>query len=533
MFGSKEKSRFLQNCHNPKTDTFNFGKIERYFLKSNKGNSAQSISDQTYHDLDMDEVYMLLDRTVSKVGQQYLYNTFRTIPADENRSKRFDTLIEIFRKDAPLKQTALIELYRLRKPEAFYIATLFQEEYIQKPKWFWLITLLSGLSFLTVLLTVFYPKFILLLLILLAGNFAIHYWNKNNIFQYTASIPQLLILHQVSKKLLETNAFGQTENLKESVRCMDKLSNQMRFFQLEAKMQSDIGQAFEAVLELIKALFLFEPILLFHVLKKLEAHRTQMETLFTFVGEIDTVLSIEAFRNTLPYWCESEFSNGQEKYFQAIDLYHPLIPEAVSNSITLENRSALLTGSNMSGKTTFIRTVGINAILGQTLNFCCASNFIMPRLHIHSAIRISDNLLSEKSYYFEEVNTIKHMLDASRQEHANLFLLDELFKGTNTSERIAAGKAVLGYLNQNSNFVFIATHDLELTDYLKEEYDLYHFSETVENGSIHFDYKLKTGNLKTTNAIRILELNNYPAEVIAEAKTVSETLQKVYDDKMH
>ncbi|MFC5270508.1 MutS-related protein [Adhaeribacter terreus] len=530
MFGSKEKARFLENCHKPKTESFNFGKIERYFLKSDKKNASQVISDKTCHDLDLDEIFMLVDRTVSKVGQQYLYKTLRTIPANETRSNRFEALIKIFRENAALRKLVLNELYRLRKPEAYYIAALFQEEHIQKPKWFWLVPVLSGLSFSSILLTVFFPKFILLPLILLAGNFIIHYWNKSNLFQYTASIPQLLILYQVTKKLLKTNAFSPTDELKEAVLCVEKLGKSMRFFKFEASMQSDIGQAFEFIFELVKALFLFEPILLFHVLKKLENHRAQLQELFTFVGEIDTVLSIDAFCNSLPYFCHPQFSNDQEKRLQATEMFHPLIPEAVTNSIELENRSALLTGSNMSGKTTFIRTVGINAILGQTINICCARSFKIPRLNIHSAIRISDDLLSEKSYYFEEVTSIKQMLDASQTGFPNLFLLDELFKGTNTVERVAAGKAVLRYLNQKANLVFIATHDLELTDYLQESYNLYHFTETVENGNIQFDYKLKAGNLKTTNAIRILELNNYPAEVIEEAKTLSESFRKVQAD---
>ncbi len=176
----------------------------------------------------------------------------------------------------------------------------------------------------------------------------------------------------------------------------------------------------------------------------------------------------------------------------------------------------------MSGKTTFIRTLGINAILGQTINTCFAREFTMPRLSVHSAIRIADDLMSEKSYYFEEVRVIKEMLDESRSGAQNLFLLDELFKGTNTVERIAAGKSVLSYLNSNDNFVLVATHDLELTEYLSETYQLYHFTEVIKDKAILFDYKIKEGNLETTNAIRILELNNYPNEIIADAQQLSE-----------
>jgi DNA mismatch repair ATPase MutS len=145
-------------------------------------------------------------------------------------------------------------------------------------------------------------------------------------------------------------------------------------------------------------------------------------------------------------------------------------------------------------------------------------------MRIFSAIRVTDDLLNEKSYYLEEVLLIKGMIDESQSEIQTLFLLDELFKGTNTVERIAAGKAVLNYLNKGKHIVFVSTHDIELADYLKNTFDLYHFTEIVEDDKIVFDYKLKEGDLKTRNAIRILELNAYPTEIIREAKALSEKI---------
>ena len=164
----------------------------------------------------------------------------------------------------------------------------------------------------------------------------------------------------------------------------------------------------------------------------------------------------------------------------------------------------------MSGKTSFIRTIGINVITGLTLNTCFARQMSMPRLRIFSAIRISDDLLNDRSYYFEEVLTIKEMIDQSVNGKPNLFLLDEIFKGTNTD-----------------NVVFVSTHDIELADLLKEEYDLYHFSEKVSNKTVDFDYKLKEGKLRNRNAIKILQINDYPESVIHEAIELSKTLDKV------
>ena len=106
----------------------------------------------------------------------------------------------------------------------------------------------------------------------------------------------------------------------------------------------------------------------------------------------------------------------------------------------------------------------------------------------------------------------------------NLFLLDEVFKGTNTIERIAAAKATLSFLNQGANLVIVSTHDLELPSMLQEQFDLYHFSESIEKGQLHFDHKIKPGPLLTGNAIKILEMSNYPEKIINEAKELSLTL---------
>jgi DNA mismatch repair ATPase MutS len=182
----------------------------------------------------------------------------------------------------------------------------------------------------------------------------------------------------------------------------------------------------------------------------------------------------------------------------------------------------------MSGKTSFIRSIGLNVITGLTINTCFAESITFPLLRIFSAIRISDDLMNDKSYYFEEVLTIKEMISESSNRHKNLFLLDELFKGTNTVERISAGKAVLSTLTKNNNKVLVSTHDVELTDMLSTEYDMYHFSETVDEKTVGFDYKLKMGKLKNRNAIRILEINGYPKEVINEALEISKELDDYY-----
>ena len=115
-------------------------------------------------------------------------------------------------------------------------------------------------------------------------------------------------------------------------------------------------------------------------------------------------------------------------------------------------------------------------------------------------------------------NTVQPILNETEKNSCSIILLDELFKGTNTIERIAAAKAVLSYLEKSDNKIFVSTHDIELTDLLREQFELFHFSEKIMGEKIQFDYKLKEGKPEKGNAIRILELNGFPKEIVEEAK---------------
>jgi hypothetical protein len=518
---SMKTPRKQETDHNIKTEYFNFSQIDNYFLKAQNQNIFQVISDRTFRDLDLEDVFRFIDRTVSRVGQQYLYYLMRTIPGDGSRRQKLENIMTIFKEKPALRTEITDQISKLNKVDAYYITSLFQDKHMERPTWFWLIKLLSVTSVLSILLSFFFPQVLILLIFIFPINMGIHYWNKNNLYQYGSSIPQLTILNQTARKIMANIEFA-NENigLQKSITMLDNLSLQMSIFKIEAKLQSEIGQFIEYVLELIKALFLLEPVFLFSTLKILDSKRQDIADIYHLVAETDAALSTLALRESIPYYCHMAVEE-RKKCLTIKKVYHPLIFNAVSNDIELNEKSALLMGSNMSGKTTFIRTVGINAILGQSINTCFAKEFAAPLMKIHSSIRISDDLLDEKSYYFEEVLTVKNLLEESRSGDSHLFLLDELFKGTNSVERIAIGKSVLSYLTQENNLVLVSTHDRELAHYLTDTFNLYHFTEVIDQENIVFDYKIKPGKLTTTNAIRILGLNHYPTEIIDEALRLS------------
>lgn len=410
-----------------------------------------------------------------------------------------------------------MELGALNDPDAYYLQSLFQEEYLKKPKWFLVFRIMSIVGFLSIPAMLLIPNFWLFGFLILSINFALHYWNKRNLYLYSRSVPQLVSLINTSERLVDSNP-NPDQALGASIRRLSALKGSLAMFRLEKGMQSELGQLAELVAELIKAYFLLEPITLFSTLEKLEDQKEDIERLYSFTGELDLSLALGALRQDLPHWCIPHFTESESVNFRAI--YHPLIEKPVSNHLELEDKSLLLTGSNMSGKTTFIRTVGINAICARALNTCFCESYQAPALHVSSAIRISDDVMSDKSYFQEEMLVVKSMLEESTSGSRRLFLMDELMKGTNTLERVAVGKAVLDELAKNGNLVLVATHDLELADLLADQYALYHFSEIIEDQSIEFDYLLKPGKLRNTNAIRILEINGYPEVLTQEARKI-------------
>ena len=527
LFKNKKKvtESLLNSFGHLKDEYFNFNLIEQYFRRKDNSEALQTLSDKTCNDLDFDELFMYVDRTTSKVGQQYLYNRLRVIPIYSDRLINQEKVIEELITKPGLRLSIQKQLIKLSKKGSYYISSLFQEENLHPPKWFFVVILLSVLSLVTLLLTFYMPQFLLVLIGVFILNMGFHYWNKKNLFQYWESIPQLLTLNKVAKELYKNNDLKQfNSELQESISEIDKVRRKMWFIDLSARQEGDISAIAWTLVELVKILFLLEPQLLFDALKRLDSKRKNVENVFGFVGIIDSMVSIASLRKGLDTYCSPTISESSKNIF-ASGIFHPLIENCIRNDIEINSKSILLTGSNMSGKTSFIRTIGINVITGLTLNTCFAKVMEISRTRIYSAIRISDDLINSKSYYFEEVLTIKEMIDSSNSNTTNMYLLDEIYKGTNTIERISAGKAVLSELAKY-NIVLVSTHDIELTDLLANQYELYHFSETVDDKSVDFDYKLKRGRLKNRNAIRILQLNQYPESIIKDAINTTKELEK-------
>jgi DNA mismatch repair ATPase MutS len=182
----------------------------------------------------------------------------------------------------------------------------------------------------------------------------------------------------------------------------------------------------------------------------------------------------------------------------------------------------LITGSNASGKSTFLRSVALNIVLAQSVNTCTADKYTAPQCMPVSSMSLKDNLMSGESYYMAEIKSVKRILDMASASGVHVVcFIDEVLRGTNTIERIAASTEILKKLSGVCITCFAATHDIELTRLLEDIYDNYHFEEEIAEGDIHFPFKLMAGKSSCSNAIRLLRIMGYDTSITENAEKLA------------
>ncbi|WP_407312376.1 MutS-related protein [Desulfosporosinus sp. SB140] len=201
----------------------------------------------------------------------------------------------------------------------------------------------------------------------------------------------------------------------------------------------------------------------------------------------------------------------------AVEMGHPLLKNPVCNDLSMDKDSGvlLITGSNMSGKSTLLRTVGINLVMAYAGVPVCAKVFRCSIQQLFTCMRVRDNLEENISSFYAELLRIKRIVEASKQEKRIFFLLDEIFKGTNSEDRHAGARVLIRQLSKAGAMGMVSTHDLELGDLEREtnrNIRNYHFREFYQNGQIHFDYKLRPGISTTRNAMYLIKMAGIDVE---------------------
>lgn len=256
--------------------------------------------------------------------------------------------------------------------------------------------------------------------------------------------------------------------------------------------------------------FLWDYHCVFQVLSWQEANKDKLGSWLETIGTFEALASLAVVLQLNPEWVFPDFSDDTVQ-FKAEQIGHPLIGEEkrICNSVVIDHEVGVITGSNMSGKTTFLRTVGINLVLAYAGTVVCARKMECSIMDVFTSMRVADDVSSGISTFYAELLRIKMMVDHSHTQKKMIFLIDEIFRGTNSRDRIIGARNVIKNLHKDWIIGLISTHDLELCELEEEENGLsknYHFEEKFIENEMKFDYQLRLGRSTTTNAQYLMKM---------------------------
>jgi hypothetical protein len=504
------------------------------------------LDDITWNDLDMDNIFKRLNSAHSSTGEEYLYALLREPLTDPAALTERSRLAEFFRQSPEHRNRLQFMLARLGKARFAGVSNYFfsRQEYKPFRRIKYLLQLAAFLLSPAVIV-LNPPMGILLLIAAFFYNMTTYYTAKNELSAQLNTMSYMVNLISYSKKIANCGIpelAAYTDKLKKTASAM-KGASVSSFYQIFYSSQDPLT-------EYLKVVFLVELIAFESINRKVSKHRKELRELFETVGLLDAMISVASFRESVPFYCTPVFSaasatsavstvsiasgasagpdraeNTGRPGVSFADIYHPLIDEPVTNSAEMR-KPALVTGSNASGKSTFLKTVAVNAIFAQTIGTCLAKAYQTCIFRIYTSMALRDDLQSSESYYIAEIKSLKRILDSLGDRIPLFCVIDEVLRGTNTIERIAASSEVMRYLAGKNCLCLTATHDIELTAILEGLFDNYHFQESFKGDTIIFDYRLYPGKSNTRNAIRLLEIMGYPQSTVQAARTRAEGFER-------
>lgn len=497
---------------------FDFNKIHKFYYeygpRSLNENTFHDIDDQTAHDLNVDEVFKKISNCSSTPGEQMLYYILRTPKTNSAELIERNKIIEKFKNDENLRSTIQQIFSNLGKQRKGEIFNLFNTEtVVNKSK----VLLYNLIALSSVVALVWFiidgadkiPIFI--------GIFAIYMFislrTASEIEYELTSLQYLGDFIRASKELSKIDdptLKDEIGKIKERVDLFSKIDKKTLFIYSQG--------ALDIFIETINALFLTRIRSYYSIINIIKKNRQELIELYALVGKIEAYISVSSYRTKLKNYSLPNFTDNKNNLFKIENACHPLLEDGIPNSINLNNKGVILTGSNMSGKSTFMRTLALNMLLAQSIYTCLCDDYNASFFRVMSSLSISDDVLSGTSYYLEECNAVLRILNSLDEEVPAFCIIDEIFKGTNPIERIATSKQILKYIMNRNALSIVATHDLELAETCNDKYLKYYFCEDVdENEGLIFDFKLKEGICNTGNAIKLLSYLGYPNEIINDS----------------
>lgn len=525
----KEEKRRLQWLMQAwgKEDTAQYTPEKMEFIRAfyRSGMQEGDVDDITWNDLEMDLIYQRMNHTRSAMGQEYLYALLRRPQQDPDALEEREDLIAFFQEQESQRLDLQMQLDRIGRPDRFSVYSYLSNVKNLKKESSALHIVQMLALFASVALCLVWPSQLILVAIGIAiYNMISYYQRKAEMDKYyllLAYIVKMVHFAREVSQLKIPRLQPYFDLLRTKAKLFDHFCRSSWLVIGGSDMQGDIWDTLMNYIRLLTHIDIIKFQSMSREAIQLEGDLLEM---YQTIGFLDSMVAVASYREMMMDYCVPALTQtgvsgqGDKGYLKAKQLYHPLISDPVKNDIDAD-RSVLLTGSNASGKSTFIKTVAINAILAQTVMTVLADSYETSYFRIYSSMALRDDILSSESYYIVEIKSLKRIVDASQREGAPvLCFIDEVLRGTNTVERIAASSQILAMLAETHSLCFAATHDIELTRMLEDFYDNYHFEEQVKGNDVIFDYRLRQGKALTRNAIKLLGMIGYQEGLIRRAE---------------
>ena len=464
-------------------------------------NEQSFIDDKTWSDLNMDTLFHKINFNFTAIGEMRLYATLRGMFKVNQTS-----LINMFKENKVFRLNVSYILSKIGKN----VYPLFPDQMLPTKRNILLMfcPLLPFIGFAFIFLIP--SKGILICLTFMILNAILSFKLKKS---YDQDLKSIFYTANVIK---QSQALSKIESTPAISVDFTHFKASRRFSGLLARVESQ--DMASSIIMFIKLVFMIDYVLFHLIQRSYFKYQEEVMTCYDYISILDNHYSIAMYQHTLTHYCYPKI-NHNINGLQMKSIIHPLLDEenAIANTIDISNH-ILLTGSNASGKSTFMKAVALTLILAQSIQTATAHSFIYQPGYVMTSMANADDVLSGDSYFMSELKSIRRLFNTHQCNKIYCFI-DEIFKGTNTTERIAASESVLSYLdNQKAYQVIAATHDVELSTLLENTYNNYHFNESIQENSIFFDYKIKPGKANTRNAIELLRITQFPIDIYQRAQ---------------
>lgn len=464
-------------------------------------NEQSFIDDKTWSDLNMDTLFHKINFNFTAIGEMRLYATLRGMFKVNQTS-----LINKFKDNKVFRLNVSYILSKIGKN----VYPLFPDQMLPTKRNILLMfcPLLPFIGFAFIFLIP--SKGILICLTFMILNAILSFKLKKS---YDQDLKSIFYTANVIK---QSQALSKIESTPAISVDFTHFKASRRFSGLLARVESQ--DMASSIIMFIKLVFMIDYVLFHLIQRSYFKYQEEVMACYDYISILDNHYSIAMYQHTLTHYCNPKINHNMNG-LQMKSIIHPLLDEenAIANTIDISNH-ILLTGSNASGKSTFMKAVALNLILAQSIQTATAHSFIYQPGYVMTSMANADDVLSGDSYFMSELKSIRRLFNTHQCNKIYCFI-DEIFKGTNTTECIAASESVLSYLdNQKAYQILAATHDVELSTLLDNTYNNYHFNESIQENSIFFDYKIKPGKANTRNAIELLRITQFPIDIYQRAQ---------------